>query len=154
GAAAVTDPLAGLNGPSTTGMTNYGAVSYTSGAHTLCSGIYASIKASGSASLTLNPGVYLIEGGGFAVTGSASVSGSNVLIYNTGSNYPNNTGSFGGLTISGQGTVSLSAATTGAYAGIVIFQPAANTRAISLSGNAANGLTGTVYAPAALLTLG
>jgi uncharacterized delta-60 repeat protein len=154
GVAAVTDPMTGLKGPGTTGMTNYGAVSYTSGTQTLCPGIYTSIKASGTASLTLNPGIYIIEGGGFTVTGKASVNGTGVLIYNTGSNYPNNTGSFGGLTISGSGTVSLSAMTTGTYAGIVIFQPAANTRAISLTGNAANGLTGTVYAPAALLTLG
>jgi hypothetical protein len=36
---------------------------------------------------------------------------------------------------------------------VVLFQPSANTRAISLSGNAVQGLTGTVYAPAALLSL-
>jgi probable HAF family extracellular repeat protein len=155
GVAAVTDPMTGLKGPGTTGMTNCGAVNLSgSSTLTISQGIYSSIKVSGSASLTLNPGIYIIEGGGFTVTGKASVNGAGVLIYNTGSNYPNNTGSFGGLTISGSGTVSLSAMTTGTYAGIVIFQPAANTRAISLSGNAANGLTGTVYAPAALLTLG
>jgi hypothetical protein len=154
GIAVVADPLAGLHGPSTTGMTNYGSVSLSGNkTQSINPGIYSSISASGNASLTLNPGIYIIEGGGFTVTGNASVSGTGVMIYNTGSNYPNNGGSFGGLTISGAGTVSLSAPTSGTYAGIVIFQPAANTRAISLSGNAASGLTGTVYAPAALLTL-
>jgi hypothetical protein len=96
----------------------------------------------------------LIEGGGFTVTGSASISGTGVTIYNTSSTYPSSTGSYGGLTLSGNGTFSLTAPASGLYAGLVIFQPSANTRAISLSGNAAQGLGGTVYAPAALLSLG
>jgi hypothetical protein len=76
-----------------------------------------------------------------------------VTIYNTSSNYPSSTGSYGGITLSGNGTFSLTAPTSGPYPGVVIFQPSANTRAISLSGNAAQGLAGTVYAPAALLSL-
>jgi titin len=150
GAASVADPLAGLTGPSTTGLTNYGSVSYSKGSYTLNPGIYTSIKASGNASLTLNPGLYLIEGGGFTVTGNASVSGSGVTLYNTSSTYPSSTGSYGGITLGGNGTISLSAPTSGPYAGVVIFQPSANTRAISMGGNAAAGLSGTIYAPAAL----
>jgi uncharacterized delta-60 repeat protein len=153
GVASVANPLASLSGPSTTGLTNYGAVSYSKGSYTLNPGIYTSIKASGTASLTLNPGVYLIEGGGFTVTGSASISGSGVTLYNTSSTYPSSTGSYGGITLSGTGTFSLTAPSSGSYAGVVIFQPKANTRAISLSGGAAAGLTGTVYAPGALLSL-
>jgi uncharacterized repeat protein (TIGR03803 family) len=154
GVTVVADPLAGRTGPSITGVTNYGSVSLSGNkTQTLNPGIYTSISASGNASMTLSSGIYIIEGGGFTVTGNASVSGSGVMIYNTGSNYPSNGGNFGGITLSGNGTVSLTAPTSGTYAGIVIFQPSANTRAISLSGNAANGLTGTVYAPAALLTL-
>src|SRR5262249_2966866 len=65
-----------------------------------------------------------------------------------------NTGSYGGITLSGTGTFSLTAPTSGPYAGVVIFAARANTRAIALSGSAAAGLTGTVYAPAALLFLG
>jgi hypothetical protein len=152
GGTAVPDPLASLTGPSTTGLTNYGAVSISGNkTQTLNPGIYSSISASGNASLTLNPGVYLIEGGGFTVTGNASVSGAGVTIYNTSSNYPSSTGSYGGIALSGNGTFSLTAPTSGPYAGIVIFQAHANTRALSLGGNAASGLTGTVYAPSALL---
>ncbi len=150
GIAPVVNPFAYLTGPSTSGLTNYGAVSYTSGSHTLNPGIYSSIRASGTASLTLNPGIYIIEGGGVTVTGGASIAGSGVMLYNTSSNYPSSTGSYGGITLSGNGSFSLTAPTSGEYAGIVIFQPSANTRAISLSGNAAAGLTGTIYAPAAL----
>jgi hypothetical protein len=153
GAASVADPLSSLTGPGTSGLTNYGAASYSQGAHTLSPGIYSQISASGSASLTLNPGLYLIEGGGFTVTGQASVSGTGVTIYNTSRNYPSNTGSYGGITLSGNGTFSLTAPASGPYTGIVIFQARANTRAVSLSSKAGTGLGGTVYAPEALVYL-
>jgi uncharacterized repeat protein (TIGR01451 family) len=151
GIAPVANPLACLTGPSASGLTNYGAVCCNTGSHTLNPGIYSSIRASGNACLTLNPGIYIIEGGGVTVTGGASIAGSGVMIYNTSSNYPSSTGSYGGITLSGKGSFSLTAPTSGQYAGVVLFQPSANTRAISLSGNAAAGLTGTIYAPAALL---
>jgi hypothetical protein len=150
GAASVADPLAGLTGPSTTGLTNYGSVNL-SGQNTaiLCPGIYSQISASGNASLTLNPGVYIIEGGGFTVTGNASVTATCVTIYNTGSNYPNAGGSYGGIRLSGNGSFSLTAAASGPYAGVLIFQSRANTRALSFSGNGVTGITGTIYASSA-----
>jgi hypothetical protein len=157
GVASVPDPLAALSGPGTAGLTSYGPVSYSgNGSYPLKPGIYSQISASGSVKLTLSPGLYLIEGGGFTVTGNASVTGTGVTIYNTGSNYPSAGGSFGGITLSGNGTFSLNAATTsanGAYPGVVIYQARANTRALSLSGNAAAGLQGTIYAPNAGLVL-
>ncbi len=153
GVLALPDPLAGLVPPSPTGMTNYGSVSMKDGSRVLSPGIYLSIRLSGTASVTLNPGVYVIEGGGLTVTGGASISGQGVLIYNAGSNYPNAGGSFGGITLSGSGTMNLTAATTGPYAGVVIFQSRQNTRALSLSGSSVAGITGAIYAANALLTL-
>ena len=41
--------------------------------------------------------------------------------------------------------------TSGPYAGIVFFQPGDNTQAMTVTGNA-SGITGTIYAPAALLS--
>jgi hypothetical protein len=144
------DPLASLSGPSTTGLTNYGSVKVSgNNTQTLQPGIYSAISVSGNASVTLSAGLYLIEGGGFTVTGNASVSGTGVTIYNANSNYPNPGGNTGGITLSGNGTFNLSAASTavnGAYPGIVIFQSRANTRALTISGNAGAGLSGTVYA--------
>jgi hypothetical protein len=152
GAASVPDPLATLTGPGTAGLTNYGSVTLAgSKSLTISPGIYSSISVSGSATLTLSAGLYLIEGGGFTVTGNASVTGAGVTIYNTGSNYPNSGGNFGGITLSGSGSFSLAAPTSGPYAGIVLFQAHANTRALSLSGNATAGVTGTIYAPSAQL---
>ena len=120
---------------------------------TICPGIYSQINVSGNASLTLNPGIYIIEGGGLTVSGNASISGTGVMIYNAGSNYPSSGGNFGGITLSGNGTFSLSAPTSGPYAGVLIFQSRQNTRALSFSGNAMAGMVGTIYAANALLSM-
>jgi hypothetical protein len=157
GASAFPDPLAFLSGPNPAGLAAYGSASYTSGSHPLQPGIYSQIKASGNASLTLSPGLYLIEGGGLTVADGASISGAGVTIYNTGSNYPNPGGNFGGITLSGNGSFTLTPATTaaaGAYPGIVIYQSRANTRALALGGNAGAGLVGMVYAPSAPVVIG
>jgi hypothetical protein len=155
GIASFADPLAGL--PVPTVSNNQGAVNLSGNQSlTINPGIYTSIKVSGNARLIMNPGVYVLAGGGMTVTGNASVSGSGVLIYNAGSNYSTtgSGGNFGGITLSSTGSVSLSAPGSGPYAGVVIFQSRDNNRAMSLSGTAAAGLTGAVYAPAALLTIG
>ena len=71
GASPVADPLAHLAAPSTSGLTNYGAVTVSgSSSKTLLPGIYSQISISGSASVTLDPGIYIIEGGGFTVSGT------------------------------------------------------------------------------------
>jgi hypothetical protein len=138
-------------------MTNYGSICYSgNGSYTLNPGIYKQISVSGNAKVTLNPGLYLIEGGGLTVSGNAGISGTGIMIYNTGSNYPNAGGNFGGITLSENGTFSLTASATstgGTDAGILIFQPTANTRALSLSGNGVAGITGTVYAPSAQVVI-
>ena len=150
------DPLAALAAPATSGLTNYGAVSLSgNNSQTLNPGIYTKIAASGNAKLALNPGTYLIEGGGLTVTGNASIvsSGSGVLIFNAGSNYPNNGGAYGSIALSGNGTVELNAAVSGTYAGVVIFQSRDNPQAVSLAGNALEGVIGTIYAPKAQLAI-
>ena len=151
GAAVVPDPLASLASPSTSGVTNYGSESVSGNSSaTIKPGIYSQISVSGNGSLTMNSGLYIIEGGGFSVSGNGNVKGSGVTIFNAGSNYPGTGGSYGGITISGNGSFNLTAPTTGTYAGIVIFQSRDNTKTVTLSGNA-SGMSGIVYAPAAQL---
>jgi hypothetical protein len=150
------DPLAGLSAPNPTalGLTNKGSVNLSgNGSQMISQGIYTQINVSGSAHLTLNPGVYIIQGGGLTVSGSASITGNGVLIYNAGSNFPSAGGNFGGITLSGSGNVNLTPPTTGQYDGVVIYQSRENTRALSLGGNASAGITGDVYAANALLSL-
>ena len=149
GAAAVADPLATLNPPSTSGLTTYGSesLSGTSSA-TINPGIYSKITVSGTGTLTMSSGIYIIEGGGFSVSGNASISGSGVLIVNAGGNYPSAGGSYGGITLTGNGSYNLSPPSTGTYAGILIYQTRDTSKALTLSGNA-SGMSGTIYAPAA-----
>jgi CSLREA domain-containing protein len=146
------DPLGGLPLPSVSGLTNYGAVSVSgNNTQTLSPGIYTSIQISGKASVTLNPGTYIIEGGGLSVSGSGNLSGSGVTIFNAGSQYNGTTdgGTFGSISIGGQGTITLSAPTSGVYAGVTIFQSRANSKALALGGSGTATITGTVYAAAA-----
>ena len=150
GIAAVADPLAGLAVPSLTGTAV--AVKLASGSQTINPGIYRQITVSGSASLKLNPGVYVISGGGLSVSGSASISGAGVMIYNAGSAYPASGGTYGGMTLSGSGNVNLSAPATGTYAGILFFQARTNPTLFSLTGSSATNLTGSIYAADALFS--
>ena len=77
------------------------------------------------------------------------MTGSGVLIYNAGSKFPAAGGSFGGITIGGKASVSLTPAASGTYAGIAVFQSRDNKSAISLSGQASLSCpNGVIYAPA------
>lgn len=149
GAAVVSDPLASLAEPSTSGLTNYGAESLSgNSSKTVMPGIYSGITVSGNAALTLSSGTYIIEGGGFSVSGNASVAGSGVMIFNAGSKYPSSGGTYGSITLSGNGSYNLTPPRSGTYAGIVIFQSRDNSDALTISGNA-SGMTGLIYAPTA-----
>jgi hypothetical protein len=147
GATPVPDPLAALAAPSTFGLTDHGSESFSANSQaTIGPGIYSQISVSGNAVLNLEPGTYIIEGGGLSVSGGASLSGSGVFIYNAGSKYPGSGGHFGAISISGGGTVNLAAPTTGVYAGVLIFQARDNSSDLSFSGNALAGMSGTIYA--------
>jgi hypothetical protein len=172
------DPLAGLAAPSTAGLTNYIARgngdcdddSNKYGDHvtmTIGPGIYSRVRVLGNATLMLLPGIYYIAGGGLTVSGSASlvmapsttpgyqldpVTGAGVLIYNTGS-LTGHHKDYGSISLKGNGTVNLQAATSGPYAGILIFQDPNNGRSMNLNGHSSAGMTGIIYAPAALLDM-
>jgi hypothetical protein len=151
---ALGDPFAGLAAPVAVGpvfSVNLGGNS----TQTISPGAYSSIAVSGNAKLTLNPGTYVIAGGGVSVSGNAGIAGAGVSFYNAGSNVIPGSGTpiFGGIGFTGNGLVQLSAPVTGTYAGVLVFQARDNTRALSLSGNAALGISGMIYAPKALLNI-
>ena len=152
GAKAVADPYASLAAPAA--GKSLGAVNLTGNAsQTISPGTYTAIAASGNGKLTMNPGVYVITGGGFNLSGNAAVTGTGVTIFNAGSAYPAAGVSYGAINLSGNGKVQVSAPTSGAYAGVLFFQPKDNTAALAFSGNGIASLGGAVYAPTALLTL-
>jgi len=175
GVKAVPDPLAALAVPTVKSGAPYTGTPISeslSGNSTasISPGLYSQITVSGNASLKLASGAYvvqgggvtlsgnasvscpgvtfIVEGGGFSVSGNAAISGAGVTIFNAGSLYNATTGvdggTFGSITLSGN--ASLSAPSSGPYAGILIFQARDNPKALSFSGNAVQGITGTIYA--------
>ncbi|MDB4872465.1 MAG: hypothetical protein JWL97_3469, partial [Gemmatimonadales bacterium] len=62
-------------------------------------------------------------------------------------------GKAGSISFSGNGTWNLTPMSSGSLAGVTIFQPRANSNAVSISGNAIAGIAGTIYAPSALVSV-
>lgn len=139
---AYADPLATLAAPTPSGLT-FHDISINSRTVTLSPGTYVGgIQISGSSKVTLLPGIYILQGGGLKVSGTSSLSGSGVMIYNAPATNADE------ISISGSSVVSLAAPTIGPYQGIVFFQNRASAAPIELaSGNAKVTLTGVVYAP-------
>jgi hypothetical protein len=124
------NPLAGLAAPTVSG--SYGAVNVTGNTSlTINPGNYTSITVSGNCKLTLNPGIYVIGSGGISFSGNAIVNGQGVLLYNAGA-----------LSLSSNANVNLTAMSTGAYAGLAIFQATSDTGAVTVADNGILNLHG------------
>jgi Flp pilus assembly protein TadG len=145
------DPLSWLPAPSFTSSsclpdphkTGSGAVTLgpsTSGG-TVC---YNGLSVSGSGSVTLNPGLYIINGG-FSMTGSGTITGSGVTFYLAAPN--------GSASLSGSGSLNVSAPTSGTYNGILFFEDPNDTNAMSITGSTGSAISGIFYAPAAALSM-
>jgi hypothetical protein len=151
--AATPDPL-GLALPPAP-STHFAAVHISKGAVTLSPGTYdGGIAVTGQASVTLLPGIYYMNGGGFQVSGHGSVTdnGAGVLIINAPAG-PNDT-----ISITGQASVSLTAPSSlpapyAAYQGITLFQDPASSNPIGFTGQATVTLTGVAYVPDALVAI-
>lgn len=172
---AKSDPLITLAVPPADGLATYPAVNLTGGSRTINPGIYnGGIKATGSSTLTLNPGLYIINGGGVQIgtyatkpllpgqvdgvdniyplaTDSSSIIANNVTIYNTGTS-----STFGPLLVSYYGSNSVitppAALTPGAvldwskgYPGLSFFQDRNNTKLVWIV-NQKVPMQGTYYA--------
>jgi Putative Flp pilus-assembly TadE/G-like len=152
----VSDPLSGLAQPSYSGCTHNtsgGLTSSTanysldhSNTATMGPGVYCGgINVDGTAVLTLTPGTYIMNGGGFTVSHQGTVNATNVTIYNTAG-----TGqTAGGVSIVGNATVNLTAPTSGTYMGIAFFQDPALTNTATIANSATGVITGTYYFPSA-----
>jgi hypothetical protein len=120
---------------------------------TLAPGTYVGgIRIAGQASVTLLPGVYYLQGGGFSVNDQAAVSGAGVLLINAPVSATDS------ISVAGQASLSLSAPASlsgvyAAYQGIALYQDPAASVAISMAGQNGVSITGMVYAPHAVLNL-
>src|SRR5262249_2518139 len=93
-------------------------------------GVYkGGISVSGTGNLTLSPGVYYMDGGGFSFSGQGSLTGNGVMIYNAPGN-----GNSDNISVSGQGSINISAPTSGIYQGVTFFQDRTSSVGGSVSG--------------------
>ncbi|RWB25375.1 MAG: hypothetical protein E5V25_05590 [Mesorhizobium sp.] len=126
------DPFADLPAPPATNPCQNGNQS-TLQPGTYCRGL------SLSGSVTLSPGVYVIQGGDFKANSNANISGEGVIIYLAGSS---------GVTMNGTATVNLSAPTSGTYSGVLFYGDRANLAGSNtFNGTADSLLTGALYFP-------
>src|SRR5438105_3098474 len=115
----MTDPYATVANPSPTGSLTSSCCS----SGTLNPGIYKGMKLNSGSNVTLNPGTYYIEcpctggSGGLDVAGGATLTGTGVTLVFTSSDGSK----WATSTINGGASVNLTAPTTGATAGIVVF---------------------------------
>ena len=124
---------------------------------TLSQGVYDSISVSGNATLTLEPGVYVLtDPPGLSVTGNAQVVGNEVTIYLACSGYPAPCAGPGApmsLALNGRYLASAPTSTDAEYAGLSIFSDRGNTAPIVVANNTGLNLDGALYAASAPLTL-
>jgi hypothetical protein len=145
----VADPLAALPPPA---FSDYpmrsGSPSNISGTTTLLPGVYIGGITISSGNITLQPGLYLMDGGGFKVN-NGTVNGTGVMIYSGADSrqIP------GGISIAGGATVNLSPPTSGTYSGVTIFQDRQENNKLTIGASNNKNISGAIYAPAAEVDL-
>lgn len=146
------DPLAYLPqpDPSTMPIQHTGKLTLSNGSTTLQPGVYkGGISVSGQANLTLSPGIYYMDGGGFSFSGQGSLIAPGVMIYNE----PQNTNDIVSITGSGKGAINVTPPSTGIYQGISIFQDRNFATNMDIGGNGNFSFLGTFYAARANLKI-
>lgn len=112
-------------------------------------GIYkGGIQVKGLSVVTMLPGIYVMDGGGFEVINLASVVGLETMIYNTSITQP-----AGPIVFDTTGVVTVLPPLSGIYQGFSIFQNRSQTTPVTLTGHGVTAITGAIYAPAAPLSL-
>lgn len=129
------DPL-GLSAPPTSGCVPAQTISTNT---TLTPGCYNGLKTTGAANITLNPGLYVINGD-IQMTGAQTLKGTGVTIFFDGM-----------VTLNAAATMQLSAPTSGAWNGILFFESASDSNPVTLTGSSSSNLQGIVYMPSAML---
>jgi hypothetical protein len=145
GTPASSDPLSYLTPPALQ-TPSYGNVT-TSGTQTLQPGTYSSITVGKNSTVTMNPGIYYVNGsGGMTFNGAGTVIGDGVTVYFTNGATINATGGGNKLDIQ------LSPPTSGPYAGVLFYQDPNDTAAPSLGGDNNSYFSGILYFPTVQLT--
>jgi hypothetical protein len=101
-------------------------------------GTYKELKFDKNDKVTLKPGIFYVDGGGFELKGNSTLSASGVTIYNTGKR---------GFKVSTKGEVQISPPTSGTYKGISLFQDSSKKTKVEFNKQAHANISGIIYAP-------
>jgi Putative Flp pilus-assembly TadE/G-like len=149
--AALPDPYGYFSPPSFSGCDKH---NYTAkNTDQIYPGVYCGgISLNAGANVTMAPGVYYLDGGQLSLNGSSTLTGTGVTIVFTSST-PSNANSFATAKINGGATVNLTAPTSGATAGFVLYgdrrMPVGTSQL--LNGGSAQVFSGIIYFPTAAL---
>lgn len=147
--AALSDPLAYLPVPDPSLLTTRSTSLLSISGQTveLQPGLYiGGISLGSSAKVTLAPGLYYLQGGGLAVASGATLAGSEVTFYVSGTTDT--------VSIQGGASVSVTPPEDGELVGMTFFLNRSNATAMTITGGGNLSIYGTIYAPAATANIG
>jgi hypothetical protein len=144
----VKDPYADYSYPAVGGCTeqNFKPKEST----TISAGVYCGgISLNAGITLTLNPGIYYLDGGDLSVNGGATLTGVGVTLVFT----KHNKSTFANATINGNANIDLTPPQYGPTAGIVMFgdRSMPKTTTFKLNGGSSQYLGGAIYLPSAAI---
>ena len=138
----IPDPLAGLPMPDPAGMTDYGAIL---GPGDYLPGYYPGGVDFNNGTAELSPGVYYFDAHGIDVHADARLNGEGVMLF---------IGETGRIVISGNNPgFTVSGPTSGIYEGVAVFQHRSSAEPCDISGGGNFEVLGTMYLPAAHLSM-
>jgi hypothetical protein len=148
------DPLRYIPEPDPASMTQQSTknngLHISGGNKTIQPGVYSGgIQVTGNGSLTMQPGIYYMDGGGFNFSGQGNLDAEGVMIVNNPSQNSDT------ISISGSpgASIVLTPMTTGPYEGISLWQTRTSSNTISISGNGSSTISGTFYAQHGTLSI-
>lgn len=146
------DPLRNIPEPQQTDYSTQatGPKHFSNGNKTLQPGVYhGGITITGQANVTMMPGIYYIDGGGFKFSGQGNLVANGVMIFNSPK------GSSDNISLSGSngGSVTMTPPTSGTYKGLTLFQERTATNTMDISGNGGFYVTGTFYTANSLMNV-
>jgi hypothetical protein len=149
GMGVIPDPYATASFPSFSGCTQQNFSSHDT--ITIDPGVYCGgMKLNAGANVTLNAGIYYLDGGDLTMNGGATMTGTGVTLVFTSQNK----NGYATASINGNATVNLTPPKTGGTAGIVVFgdrrMPVGT--AFTFNGGAAQYLGGAIYLPTAAVS--
>ena len=102
------------------------------------------INVTTSGTVTFGPGIHIFDGAALTIQGGSTVEGSELTLY-----WSENGGTNDGIDVRGGALVTMSAPTSGVYAGILIYQDRNTTADVThkLTGGSTMDFDGIIYAP-------